>query len=195
MEPNKLCWGTQHTSSEFWQLGATSYSSSTGLPGSHIFPRLFRWEFHWKQLVLFRRKWAYASCFLTTMQSWSQISHIGKLCNHHFQRCSPHQWILLLIIVESNSDDRALFLRADVPVYSWSIYDNFTIPNEEELDSSCSQDYTLAWQLKAAGMMATLNDMIRNAQLCTGVDEKLSVISSTTFFFSQDSQVGRTIPF
>lgn len=71
------------------------------------------------------------------------------------------------------------------PLYSLSIYDNFTIINDEELDASCSQDYSLAWQLKATGMIATLNGMLATGQLCLDTDGHFSVLTSSAAFFSE----------
>lgn len=79
----------------------------------------------------------------------------------------------------------------DVPAYSLGIYDNFTIPNGDQLDASCNQDYTLAWHAKAAVMVTTLNDEIADGNLCPGGRDKFEVISSSSAFFSQGSQVNR----
>lgn len=75
------------------------------------------------------------------------------------------------------------------PLYSLSVYDDFTNSNGEELDSSCSEDYSLAWQLKATGMIATLNGMLATGQLCLETDGHLSVLTSSATFFSEQSQV------
>lgn len=85
-------------------------------------------------------------------------------------------------------------MAVDAPLYSLSIYDNFTTLNEEELDAFCSQEYRSAWQVKAAGMVTTLNAEIASGNICSGGDEKFEMISSSTTFFSQETEVDTFFP-
>lgn len=87
--------------------------------------------------------------------------------------------------------DEVLYLEIDGLSYSLTIYDNFTTLNEEDLDTSCSQDYTLAWLMKAAGMVTTLNDGIAEGRFCQGEDGKLTVVTSTVTFLPQGKRVIR----
>lgn len=86
--------------------------------------------------------------------------------------------------------DEPSLAEVDAPLYSLSVYDNFTTLNDEDVDTPCSQAYQLAWQEEVTQMAATLNDEIAAGNLCTDGADKFDVISSTATFFSQGIQVG-----
>jgi hypothetical protein len=83
-----------------------------------------------------------------------------------------------------------VLLEVDAPMYSLSIYDNFTTADGDDIDNSCSQDYTMDWQAKVIGMVTTLNDLIDNGEMCVDESGKFFVDTSTTTFVFQDNQVG-----
>ena len=83
-----------------------------------------------------------------------------------------------------------MLLEVDAPMYSLSIYDNFTTADGDDIDNSCSQDYTMDWQAKVIGMVTTLNDLIDNGEMCVDESGKFFVDTSTTTFVSQGNQVG-----
>lgn len=80
-------------------------------------------------------------------------------------------------------------LSIDAPSYSLSVYDNFTIPNDDELDDSCNLDYTFAWHSKTVSIVTTLNNEIADRTLCFGGSDKFNVVASASSFLSLGSQV------